>query len=258
MATFLFDEIIFGPVSSRRLGASLGINLLPVNRKFCNFNCIYCECGWSPNEEGKSSLPSREDIRRRLGERLREIRDAGSPLDRITFAGNGEPTMHPEFAGIISDTVDLRNELAPGVGIAVLSNGSRIERPEIFDALSRIEMNILKLDSSREATVKLINQPAPGYSIEKVISGMLRFEGRFILQTMFVKGDIGGVAVDNCSEAEVNGWMDVVRRVKPEMVMIYTIARDTPVNSLRKAEADVLDGIAERVRLEGIPVQVSY
>jgi wyosine [tRNA(Phe)-imidazoG37] synthetase (radical SAM superfamily) len=258
MATFLFDDIIFGPVSSRRLGASLGINLLPVSRKFCNFNCIYCECGWSDEESGRRALPARADIRTRLEERVREILEAGGPLDRITFAGNGEPTIHPEFEGIIADTIEIRNRLAPGVGIAVLSNASRIDRPGIFEALGKIDMNILKLDSARESTVQIINQPAAGYSIDKVIEGMIRFNGRFILQTLFLKGEVGAVMVDNSSDGEVSDWMEMVRKVNPEMVMIYTLARDTPLQSLSKVSAEVLDSIAERVKAAGIPVQVSY
>jgi len=258
MATFLFDDIIFGPVKSRRLGASLGINLLPTNGKFCNFNCIYCECGWSSGSDLKIRLPSREEIRNRLEEKLLQIHDNRTPLDRITFAGNGEPTMHPDFPGIISDTIGIRNRIAPGVKIAVLSNASRLDNPEIFDALGRIEMNILKLDSANEQTVKLMNQPPAGYRVDRVIEGMIRYEGRFILQTLFLKGEFKGILVDNTKEEEVKSWLEVVKNVRPEMVMIYTIARETPIQTIQKIKPEILDKIAGEVRKLGIPVQVSY
>ncbi|MCX6225730.1 MAG: radical SAM protein [Bacteroidia bacterium] len=258
MTTFLFDDIIFGPVTSRRLGASLGINLLPSNRKFCNFNCIYCECGWSSGSNLKIRLPLREEIRNRLEEKLLQIQSNGTRLDRITFAGNGEPTIHPDFPDIIADTISIRDQIVPGVKIAVLSNASRLGNPEIFDALGRIEMNILKLDSANEHTVQLMNQPPSDYRIDHVIEGMMRFKGRFILQTLFVKGEFGGMQVDNTTEEEVKNWLEVVKTVTPEMVMIYTIARDTPIQTLRKIKSEILDNIAGEVIKLGIPVQVSY
>lgn len=258
MATFLFDDIIFGPVKSRRLGASLGINLLPANRKFCNFNCIYCECGWSSGSDQKTRLPSRDETRNRLEEKLLHLRDNETPLDRITFAGNGEPTIHPDFPGIVSDTISLRNRIFPGVKIAVLSNASNLDDPEIFDALGRIEMNILKLDSAYEQTVKRMNQPPPDYSVQRVIEGMMRFKGRFILQTLFVKGEFEEIPVDNTRDEEIKSWMEVVKKVRPEMVMIYTIARHTPLQTIWRIEPQILDEIAVKIREMGIPVQVSY
>jgi wyosine [tRNA(Phe)-imidazoG37] synthetase (radical SAM superfamily) len=258
MSTFLFDDIIFGPVKSRRLGASLGINLLPVSGKFCNFNCIYCECGWSGESGQAARLPSREDIRIHLEQKLMQICEEGAPLDMITFAGNGEPTIHPEFPGIIDDTIEVRDRLVPSVKIAVLSNAARLDRPEIFESLGKIENNILKLDSAFEKTVVLINQPPAGYRVERVIEGMMRYKGRFILQTLFVKGEFDGELLDNSSEKEVAAWLEVVKKVNPEMVMIYTIARDTPIDTIRKIEPEILDAIAGEVLKLGIPVQVSY
>lgn len=258
MATFLFDDIVFGPVKSRRLGASLGINLLPVSGKFCNFNCIYCECGWSSGTGRKTSLPSREEISSRLESRLLQLKKDRTPLDRITFAGNGEPTIHPDFPGIIDDTIGIRDRIFPGVKIAVLSNASNLDNPEIFAALGKIEMNILKLDSASDLTVKLINQPPPGYQIEKVIDGMMRYHGRFILQTLFVKGIFGEIPVNNAGVEEVKNWLEVIEKVHPQMVMIYTIERDTPIRTLEKIEPEMLDAIAEKVRQLGIRVQVSY
>jgi wyosine [tRNA(Phe)-imidazoG37] synthetase (radical SAM superfamily) len=258
MSTFLFDDIIFGPVKSRRLGASLGINLLPTTGKFCNFNCIYCECGWNSGSTLKTVLPKRQDISNRLEERLLQILEENIPLDRITFAGNGEPTIHPDFANIIADTVEIRDRLVPGVKIAVLSNASQLDKPAIFDALGIVDMNILKLDSAYDQTVKLLNQPAPGYQVEQVVNGMIRYKGRFILQTLFVKGEFQGIPVDNSADNEVESWLSIVKKVNPEMVMIYTIARDTPIQTLQKIEPVKLDKIAFEVEQLGIPVQVSY
>ena len=257
MTTFLFDEIIFGPVKSRRLGASLGINLLPVSAKCCNFNCIYCECGWTGKGIG-SSLPKRDEIRMRLENKLRQIIDEKGPLDRITFAGNGEPTLHPDFAGIIDDTVHLRNQYFPDVRIAVLSNATRLDHPEVFRALSRVDMNILKLDSANDATVLMLNHPPAGYKVQKVIEGMKKFNGRFILQTMFVTGTYGDQVIDNTTQEEVKNWIKAVKAVKPSQIMIYTIDRDTPVETIKKADPATLDEIASRIRKLGFEVQVSY
>jgi wyosine [tRNA(Phe)-imidazoG37] synthetase (radical SAM superfamily) len=258
MATFLFDDIIFGPVTSRRLGASLGINLLPANSKFCNFNCIYCECGWNTGAGMKITLPTRDEIRIRLEDKLMQLKNDQSRLDMITFAGNGEPTIHPEFPGIIDDTVTVRDRIFPEVKIAVLSNAASLDKPDIFAALGRIEMNILKLDSAFDDTVRLINQPPPGYRVEKVIGGMMRYEGHFILQTLFVRGNFGERRVDNSSPEEIAAWLEVIRRIRPEKVMIYTIDRDTPIQTLQKVEPEKLDQIAGQVRELGIQVQVSY
>jgi wyosine [tRNA(Phe)-imidazoG37] synthetase (radical SAM superfamily) len=258
MATFLFDDMIFGPVKSRRLGASLGINLLPVTAKCCNFNCIYCECGWSGESGPKPVLPLRAEIRQRLENKLRQLREEKAPLDRITFAGNGEPTIHPDFAGIIDDTLYLRNQYFPDVMVAVLSNASRLDDPEVFRALVRVDMNILKLDSSLDSTVRLLNQPPAGYRVQQVIEGMIRFNGRFILQSMFVQGTIAEKVVDNTTEEELLGWLRMVKAAKPAQVMIYTIERDTPLNTLRKVSPEKLDEIAVRVRGLGFEVQVSY
>jgi len=258
MSTFLFDDIIFGPVKSRRLGASLGVNLLPVNGKFCNFNCIYCECGWSSGSVSINKLPKRQEIRERLEGVLQAITANHTALDKITFAGNGEPTIHPEFPGIVEDIIQIRDRYVPQVKIAVLSNATQLDKPEIFHALEQVDMNILKLDSANEATVRLINQPPAGYSIDRVIDGMIRFNGRFILQTLFVQGEAGGIFINNATPEEVNNWLSVVQQIKPQMVMIYTIARDTPLQTLQKVEAKTLDQIADEVRKLGFAVQVSY
>jgi wyosine [tRNA(Phe)-imidazoG37] synthetase (radical SAM superfamily) len=257
MATFLFDRIVFGPIKSRRLGSSLGINLLPNESKLCNFNCIYCECGWN-SKEAKKSFHPRDEVKQHLKEKLDELKKFHNLPDVITFAGNGEPTMHPEFAGIIDDTIELRNAVSPKTKIAVLSNATLISRPNVFEALKKVDQNILKLDSAFEATVNLINNPQGSYSTQKLVDKLKEFEGRLIIQTMFLKGTYNGLVVDNTTEVEVSAWLELLLQIKPNELMIYTIARDTPAKDLEKVEVDELNAIAARAKqLLGIPVQVS-
>lgn len=258
MATFLFEDIVFGPVRSRRLGVSLGINLLPGDRKWCSFNCIYCECGWTGkgpyNSEG---FPSRPLVAVALKERLISMAAKNQKPDTITFAGNGEPTLHPSFQGIISDTVALRNRIVPQARIAVLSNGTMLDDPSVFDALNLVDQNILKIDSAREKTVRLLNQPGKGFSYNRLVENIMKLGGKFVLQTLFVRGTYKGVEIDNASEGEINDWLELVGRLGPQLVMVYTIARDTPVTGLRKVPAEELYSIAARVEKLGIGVQVS-
>ncbi len=259
MATFLFDRIVFGPVKSRRLGVSLGINLLPDDKKWCSFNCIYCECGWTdPGPYERTGFPPRELVKAELLKKLLSMAEDRQKPDTITFAGNGEPTLHPDFAGVIDDTLALRDRLAPGAVVAVLSNASMLDDRSVSAALRKVDQNILKIDSAREETVRLLNQPAEDFSLERTIENIEKFRGRFILQTLFVRGVYKGVEVDNASPGEVACWLDMVRRLRPEMVMVYTIARDTPSEGLYKVAAGELDDIAASVRSLGLKVQVSY
>ena len=259
MATFLFDEIIFGPVQSRRLGVSLGVNLLPVNVKVCSFDCIYCECGFTPKKyPEKAVLPSRMEVRQKLEQKLQEMVSQSLLPDVITFAGNGEPTMHPEFAGIISDTIELRNLLTPAARIAVLSNATMLHKPGVFNALLSVEDNIQKLDSAFEETVILLDCPRGNFNLQKVIGQLERFKGKVIVQTLFVKGSFKGQPVDNSTDREVEAWLKLLQKIGPEKVMIYTIARDTPVDTLDKVSPEVLDAIAKRVEDIGLEVQISY
>ncbi len=256
--TALFGDIIFGPVRSRRLGISLGVNLLPVVSKLCNFNCIYCECGWNSAFPASRSFNSRSEVRQLLGERLHEMAAAGECPDVITFAGNGEPTTHPDFEAIIDDTITLRDEICPSAKVSVLSNATMISRPEVFRALNRVDNNILKLDSVFDDTVRILNDPAsPAFSVASVIEGMRKFEGRLIVQTMFLRGEYAGHKIDNTTEKEVSAWLSALAEVRPEKVMIYTIDRDTPAENLQKIPADELQAIAARVEAFGIPVSVS-
>lgn len=258
MATFLFDEIIFGPVESRRLGVSLGINLLPTNAKVCSFDCIYCECGFTPKSyEKKVGFPTRSEVRTKLEAKLIEMAKAKRLPDVITFAGNGEPTLHREFAGIIDDTIELRDKLAPEARIAVLSNATMIHRKPVFDALLKIKDNIQKLDSAIEETVRILDCPKGVFNLENTIEKLIAFNGKVIIQTMFLRGSFKGKSIDNTTEEEVSAWLEVLKKVNPLQVMIYTIARDTPVETLEKVPLSELNSIAERVREAGFDVQVS-
>lgn len=258
MATFLFDKIIFGPVKSRRLGVSLGINLLPTNVKVCSFDCIYCECGRNPKKyEEKAVLPTRTEVKLKLEEKLEEMKAENLLPDVITFAGNGEPTLHKEFAGIIDDTIELKNQLSPNARIAVLSNATMIHKKEVFQALLKIEDNIQKLDSAFEETVQLLDCPNKNFSLPKTVEQLISFQGKVIIQTLFVKGSYKDQIVDNTTEKEVSSWIKLLKKIEPSQVMIYTIARDTPTETLEKVPLEKLNEIAKTLKDSGFKVQVS-
>ena len=259
MSTFLFDKIIFGPVKSRRLGKSLGINLLPASRKVCNFNCIYCECGWTHNvTDPDRYLPSREEVRNALDKKLLMMKSVNDPPDTITFAGNGEPTLHPSFPDIIDDTIELRDKYFPGLKIAVLSNSSTITIPGIKEALLKVDMNILKLDSGFDLTVRIHNQPRVNIKVTELIENLRKFNGRLIIQTLFLRGQYNGRIIDNTTPGEIEAWLKAIEIIKPSEVMVYTISRDTPDdNSLHRIPATELEEIAVRVRKLGIVTRVS-
>ncbi|NVO08329.1 MAG: radical SAM protein [Bacteroidales bacterium] len=256
MPTFLFDSFVFGPIRSRRLGVSLGINLLPINSKICSFDCIYCECGWTDKKE-KGRMPSRDEVKKCLDEKLQEMQKKGDLLDVITFAGNGEPTLHPNFSEIIDDTIELRNKYFPRTLIAVLSNSTMLNKPEIIAALKKVDQNILKLDSVFDSTIKLLNQPQVKFSAEELVKNLKSFEGNLIVQTLFLRGVYGGNIIDNTTKNEVDCWVEHIKEIKPKQVMVYTIARDTPATGLEKITLKELKAIAARVEELGIPIQVS-
>ena len=258
MATSLFSEVIFGPIRSRRLGLSLGVNLLPTEAKLCNFDCIYCECGWNSDHCGSRRFNDRTTVREMLAAQLRKMAADGTPPDVITFAGNGEPTMHPEFEAIIDDTIALRDELCPSARVSVLSNATMIGRESVRRALERVDNNILKLDSAFDATVQLMNKPQQAaYTVERTVGEMERFEGRMILQTMFLRGRVWEQPIDNTTEREVEAWLKIVERIRPQRVMVYTIDRDTPLETLEKVSVEDLRRIAERVEALGIECSVA-
>jgi len=259
MPTFLFDQTIFGPVISRRLGVSLGINLLPNDSKLCSFDCIYCECGWNPKKGTvKAILPSRSEVSLMLREKLEEMNEEGKLADVITFAGNGEPTMHPDFAAIIDDTLLIRNELCPNARIAVLSNSTMLHKPKVVDALKKVDDNILKLDSGIYETIRMLDQPVGRFNLADVVSNLKQFNGEQIIQTMFIRGSFNGVTIDNTTEPELVALIALFQQVRPKSVMIYTIARDTSAKDLRKVSTEELETIAHRLRNDtGLEVQVS-
>ncbi|MCG8582302.1 MAG: radical SAM protein [Bacteroidales bacterium] len=258
MSTFLFDEIVFGPVNSRRLGISLGMNLLPVNRKICSFDCIYCECGLNGELGDKNGqMPSRAEVKSALDNKLQNMLKDNLKPDVITFAGNGEPTLHPDFSGIIDDTIELRNKFCPEARIAVLSNASRLHKPDVVEALLKIEDNIQKLDSGLKETILRLDQPNYPFDLEKTIKQLKGFNGQLIIQSMFVAGEMNGVDIDNTTEADISSWLDALKDIQPEKVMIYTIERDTPYNSLKKVPLETLKAIAQKAEDSGFSVSVS-
>jgi wyosine [tRNA(Phe)-imidazoG37] synthetase (radical SAM superfamily) len=256
MPTFLFDKIIFGPVKSRRLGVSLGINLLPINKKICSFDCIYCECGL--NTSGAlDQLPERETVRMKLADTLLDMQQKNQKPDVITFAGNGEPTLHPRFADIIDDTIVLRDQYCPEARIAVLSNATRLWKSDVVNALKKIDDNILKLDSGLESTIQMLDRPNTTFSLQDLTRQLIAFEGKLIIQTMFVRGSFNNQPFDNTSIADVESWLELLKQIKPQKVMIYTIERDTPVDSLKKVPLNDLNQIALKAEALGFNVQVS-
>lgn len=255
--TSLYDNIIFGPVRSRRLGLSLGVNLLPIESKLCSFDCIYCECGWNADHPGKRRFNACEDVSKMLDETLQRMVKEGTPPDVITFAGNGEPTLHPDFENVIADTIALRDKHCPAAKVSVLSNATQLHREDVCRALRRVDNNILKLDSAFDATVQLMNKPQGAYSVAKLVEQLKSFEGELIIQTMFLRGEYLGQRVDNTTEEEVSAWLKLVEEIRPKQVMVYSLDRDTPCQTLEKVDKEELRAIAARVEALGIAVSVA-
>ena len=264
MSTIIYPSPIFGPIHSRRLGISLGINLMPADGKVCSFNCIYCECGLNEDHRPTQPRPTPEQVAQQLEEKLQEMVAAGQLPDVLTFAGNGEPTCHPHFAEIIDDTLRLRDRYCPQAKVSVLSNSTMIHRQQVHDALMRVDNNILKLDTVNPEYIRKVDQPNAGYDVQQVIENMKRFNGHIIIQTMFMRGEKAGrkegerESVDNTGEEYVAPWLDAVRDINPQQVMVYTIDRETPTQGLLKATHEQLDTIRDRVIALGIPCSASY
>jgi wyosine [tRNA(Phe)-imidazoG37] synthetase (radical SAM superfamily) len=259
VSTILFDKLVFGPVYSRRLGTSLGINLLPLDSKFCNFDCIYCECGWSKSSsEIKLKLPERAVLKKLLAEKLQQLRGTVNEPDAITFAGNGEPTIHPDFPGIIDDTIEVRDSYSPHSQISVLSNASMIHKRDIRKALSKVDKNILKLDTGIDRTFELLNRSAGERSINEIVRNLMLFKGKLIIQTLFVRGHFNGHVIDNTTPEEIDAWLPLIKKINPEYVMIYPIDRGTPVKDLEKIPEEELRSIARLVEEAGIKTEVYY
>ncbi len=254
MSTIIYPSPIFGPVHSRRLGLSLGINLLPADGKVCTFDCIYCECGFNADHRPTLPLPTRQEVATALELRLQQMQHDGQRPDVLTFAGNGEPTCHPHFADIIDDTIRLRNQYCPEAKVSVLSNATMISRQAVHNALMRVDNNILKLDTIDPDFISHIDRPTGNYDVGSIIEGMKAFQGHLIIQTMFLKGD----HIDNTTDRYVTPWLQAVCDIRPQQVMIYTIDRETPDHSLRKAAPAELDAIRDRVIAAGIACTASY
>ena len=244
------ETTVFGPIFSRRLGSSLGINLLPQEGKVCNFDCVYCECGWNKDGLGDRRLPTAEDVRLALTAKLEQCSAAGVPIDSITFSGDGEPTLNPHFPEIVNLTLALRDKYYPGAKVSVLSNATRAWYDPVFQALKRVDNPILKLDAPTDEQVALVNRPTGEYSVEQVVKSLRRFQGDFVLQTMFLRGP--GWA----TEQWVEPWMDIVRDVKPREVMVYTIDRETPLQGLGKYTVEDMRALVQPLIDEGFNVQI--
>ena len=266
MSTIIYPSPIFGPVHSRRLGISLGINLLPADGKVCSFDCIYCECGFNEDHRPTLPLPTRGEVAAKLEEKLQQMQAEGQLPDVLTFAGNGEPTCHPHFAEIIDDTIRLRDQYCPKAKVSVLSNSTMLHRPQVHAALMRVDNNILKLDTVDPLYIYKVDHPNGTYDVRQVIECMKSFHGHIIIQTMFMRGtvwrqeaeDRRQESVDNTGDEYVNPWLEAVKQIRPQQVMVYTIDRETPTQGLEKASREQLDAIRDRVIAAGIPCSASY
>ena len=246
------ETLVFGPIHSRRLGSSLGINLLPQQGKICNFDCIYCECGWNKDGRGDRQLPTAEDLRQTLTAKLQQCLADGTPIDSITFSGDGEPTLNPDFAAIIDITLELRDRYYPAAKVSVLSNATRIGREDVFQALRKVDNPILKIDAPTAALAAKINQPQCDYDVDQVVEDLRRFEGNFVLQTMFLKAP----EFDSSSPEVLEGWMRIVRDLRPREIMVYTIDRETPMKGLQKMTVDQMRELVQPLLDEGFRIQI--
>lgn len=248
----LREETVFGPIHSRRLGNSLGVNLLPRNGKVCNFDCIYCECGWNKDGVGGEALPTAAQVRSALEDKLAALLLDGTSIDSITFSGDGEPTLNPEFPRIIDDTLALRDAYCPGAKVSVLSNATRVHIPEVFVALSKVDNPIMKIDAPTNELVRLINNPAPGYDVASVVEALKRFKGDFCLQTMFLRSP----AFHSDAPEVLDGWKAIVRELRPRQIMVYTIDRPTPQSGLEKfTPQQMRDAVSDLIK-DGFNIQI--
>lgn len=253
--SILVETLVFGPIKSRRLGKSLGINLMPEIGKICSFDCIYCECGWNPEDKRNSGIPQKEIFEQTLEKRLQELKGTADEPDSITFSGNGEPTLHPDFVEIINITIKLRDLYIPNAKISVLTNGTMLHKKEIFDAISKVDNNIIKIDGGTYETIKSINKPNVNFDLEKYINILQEFNGDLIIQTCFLRGEHNGVKIDNTTEDEINLWIEHIKKINPRKTMIYAIDRETPEKNLEKISQRELEKIADKLRQFGFEVE---
>jgi len=258
MSTIIYPSPIFGPIHSRRLGISLGINLLPAEGKWCSFDCIYCECGFNADHKPHNPLPTADEVCEKLIAKLTEMKAEGIVPDVFTFAGNGEPTLHPNFSEIVDKIIAIRNQYCPNAKVSVLSNATQIYRPEIRETLMKFDNPILKLDTVDASYIDFVDRPQGSYDVNKQIDYLCEFGGNVIIQTMFMTGSLNGVSVDNTSDEFVNPYIAALKRIQPRQVMIYTIDRETPAQGLEKASKEILDYIGKRIEASGFTCSVSY
>lgn len=254
----VYPSPIFGPIHSRRLGISLGINLMPADGKVCTFDCLYCECGFNADHRPRLSRPTREEVAAALERQLQQMQAEGTTPDVFTFAGNGEPTAHPDFPAIIADTIRLRDTYFPQAKVSVLSNATMSIRKEVHDALMQVDNNILKLDTVSPEYIHMVDRPTGHYDVERIIEALESFNGHVIVQSMFMKGTSQGRDVDNTSDTYVQPWLQALVRIRPSLVMVYTIDRETPDPDLRKATHEELNRIGRLVREAGLEVELAY
>ena len=257
MGPDIYKSNIIGPIHSRRLGISLGVNLLPADGKVCSFDCLYCECGYNDDHRG-GHMPVAEDVMNELEAKLVSMSENGEGLDVITFAGNGEPTLHPKFAEVIEKTIALRNAFFPEAKVSVLSNATRMTDPKVHAALLKVDNNILKIDGGFDETVRLIDRPIDShYSIRQIVDGMKSFNGELIVQTMFVRGIHNGVTFDNTLPEEVAAWSDLMREIKPKQIMVYSLDRPTPEQNLVKVSKEEMALLVKPLIEEGFNISIA-
>ena len=247
-----FDDIVFGPIFSRRLGTSLGLNILPSKGKLCNFDCVYCECGWNKDGKGDGIFPRLPQVAEALEKKLVELAAEGVSVDSITFSGNGEPTMNPDFPAIVDAVLELRDRFCPKAKVSVLSNATLAWRDDVFQALAKVDNPIMKLDAGTDAAVKAVNKPVGTYSVDKVVESLRRFEGRFVLQTMFVRSS----EFDTTAPDVLGRWIEIVRELAPREIMIYTIDRETPDKTLQKYTVEEMASFVQPLREDGFEIQI--
>ncbi len=256
MATFLFEEAVFGPIKSRRLGNSIGINLLSTTEKICNYDCIYCECGWTNKTHRKEKFVQTDVLFQELEGRLRELKQNKKEVNYITYAGNGEPTLHPNFLLITKIIFALRNQYFPNSKIALLSNGSTLNKKDTLTSFEFIDDCILKIDAGSQELYQLINCANVNLQLDDLCTKMETINEKIIVQTMFLKGSHNQVDFDNTIEPEIGKWMSRIAKIKPRYVQLYSIARDTPAKNLKAISKDKLKNIAISLAEIGIHAEV--
>ena len=252
----LFGEIAYGPIHSRRLGTSLGMEIMPLEHKLCTFDCVYCECGWNEKVD-HPKLPTRDEVRAALETKLRAILPETTP-DVITFSGNGEPTLHPDFLEIIEDTCALRDQYCPAAKVSVLSNSTQLGRQEVVQALRLCDNRILKLDAGTDEMMRRIDQPVnSSLTVERIVEWLAVFQGDFTLQTCFLRGSHNGRVIDNTTPEELDAWYSAVEKLRPKQIMIYVIDRKTPEEHLEKISRAEMERIAAPLIAKGYDVIIS-